>query len=223
MTSFALLAEGETDQVVLEEIIQTIYQEQIDEEVVVRYAQPVYDETSRSRHENFGGWEMLLNFCESKERILQALTANDYIVIQIDTDICEHERIGISKNKKTTTQLIYEMKEFIKSRIPPEVYQNHNERIIFAIAVHSTECWLLPLHAVRDGDKNQVLNCEDRLRRALGAKRIKYVKEPRDYLVFARGFRRYRTLNEAKAHSESLCDFINSLPDLTDFAREADA
>lgn len=211
MVSFALLAEGETDQVVLEEIIQTVYYEALNEEVDVNWVQPIYDETSRSRNINFGGWESLLNFCNSDERMLQALSVNDYVVIQIDTDICEHVRIGLSRNT-LGSQLLQEMKDRILSEIPSEVLDAHREKIIFAIAIHSMECWLLPLHAARDGDKNQILNCEGRLLRALASKGVKYVKDASNYSSFSRDFRRYRALVEAMRHNESLNHFVTSLP-----------
>ncbi|WP_312941218.1 hypothetical protein [Stutzerimonas balearica] len=212
MVSFALLTEGETDQVVLEEIIQTVYTKRTGEEVDVRYVQPIYDETTKSRSENFGGWEMLLDFCQSSDRILEALTANDYIVIQIDTDICEHPRIGLNRANNENCQLLEQMKQYIIGQIPSQVYDAHGTQIIFAVAVHSTECWLLTLHGALDRDKNQVLACENRLKRSLAIKGVKYVKDAKSYAELSKGFRRYKDLMEAKNHNESLSHFIDSLP-----------
>jgi hypothetical protein len=214
MASFAILAEGATDQVVLEEIIQTIYIKMTGDEVDVRYVQPIYDATSAARNENFGGWEMLLDFCNNTERMLETLSTNDYIVIQIDTDICEHKRIGLSRTT-AANQLIQDMKKHITSEIPENIFSTYQERIIFAIAVHSTECWLLPLHAERKKGKSQTLNCEARLLAALATKNIKYAKNAEDYSLFSRGFRKHRTLMEVQDLNESLSHFIEALPKLT--------
>ncbi|MDL5596454.1 hypothetical protein QS468_27310 [Bacillus subtilis] len=216
MMSFALVTEGDTDQAVLEEIIQTIYLEKTGDEVEIRVVQPLYDETTMSRSEVFGGWEMLLDFCSNSERILEALSTNDYLVIQIDTDICEHERIKIpltsNSAPKSSMQLIDEMRAFLESSIPLEVYNTYRENIIFAIAVHSTECWLLPLHANREGDKSQIVNCENRLYRALATQSRKYIKDARNYSEYAKGFRKIKNINMAKTHNESLRLFVDSLP-----------
>lgn len=215
MTSFALVTEGETDQVVLENIIQTIYLDAIDEEVDIRPVQPLYDETSKSRREVFGGWEQALEFCASKDRLLEALSINDFLVIHLDSDICSDDKINIPfvtpEGHKSTRQIIEDMKSLISSRIPIEVYEEHRSKIIFAIAVHSTECWLLPLHARRDGDKSQMVNCENRLRRALAEHKVKYVKDARSYEDFSRAFRKINNIQSAQAHCESLDDFIDTL------------
>ena len=219
MTSFALITEGETDQVILDTIIQTFYIDATDEEVDIRPVQPLYDETSRSRREVYGGWEQALDFCASKERLLEALSTNDFLVIHLDSDICNDVRINIPlvtpEGQKSAPQVIEDMKALIKSKIPTEVYEEHYDKIIFAIAVHSTECWLLPLHARRDGEKSQILGCEKRLLRALAANKIKYVKDARSYESFSHDFRKIQHVNSARKHNESLDSFINSLPVLT--------
>jgi len=211
MVSFALITEGETDQVVLDEIIQTIYIERTGEEVDIRILQPLYDETSKSRNKIYGGWEMLLDFCADKDRVLEALATNDYIIIQIDTDISEHKRINISRLEEPQ-KLIELMKDYLRKTINQELYNNHVNRFIFAIAVHSTECWLLPLHATRENDKSQILNCEKRLTRALASKKIKFSKTAHDFIEYSNGFRTFDILNDARHRNISLNHFIESLP-----------
>ncbi|MAX93111.1 MAG: hypothetical protein CMK99_20595 [Pseudomonas sp.] len=211
MASFALITEGETDQVVLEEIIQTIYIEKTGEEADVRVLQPLYDQTSKSRNKVFGGWEMLLDFCSDKDRVLEALATNDYLVIQIDTDISEHARINISRLKEPK-ELLSCMKTYLQENIDQETFEAYQDKFIFAVAVHSTECWLLPLHEEREKDKSQILNCEKRLTRALASKDINFSKTSKSFAGYAKGFQDFDVLEEARRHNFSLDHFIESLP-----------
>ena len=61
MSTFALITEGVTDQVVIENILIGMF----GEDVFVHPLQPIYDETDSSRIEAFGGWQSVFRYCES--------------------------------------------------------------------------------------------------------------------------------------------------------------
>lgn len=142
MTTIAIISEGITDQVFLEELIFKCINFRDEPEFV--YAQPMYDATHKHTAPH-GGWELVLEFCE--KRILEALGANDYAIIQIDTDCGDHPNFGlelcpggIDKDDET---LVQEAVEIIKSKIGPQTIQHYGDKIIFAICVHSLETWIL--------------------------------------------------------------------------------
>lgn len=91
MTTVALIAEGITDQIVIENIIQELYEDELD----VNYMQPARDATDEARTANFGGWELVLEYCSIPDRIQEALALNDYVIIQIDTDCGDSVRYGV--------------------------------------------------------------------------------------------------------------------------------
>ena len=92
MLTFALVSEGVCDQAVIEHLIQTTCEKILDCEIEVYPMQPLRDATDSSA--NFGGWERVFEFCETG--IPAALSVNDYVVIQIDTDRAEHVKFGVS-------------------------------------------------------------------------------------------------------------------------------
>jgi hypothetical protein len=95
MPSFALITEGITDQAVISAIINSYYRGH-NAEIALNFLQPLRDSTDEAREGSFGGWERVLEHCAAREQIIQALTFNDYIVIQIDTDCGEHQNFGVA-------------------------------------------------------------------------------------------------------------------------------
>ena len=166
MTSFALITEGITDQVVLTAILQATYTEEPD----INEVQPVRDETDNSRQGSFAGWEKVLEYC-GLDFFQQDFIFNDYVIIQIDTDVAEHPNFGVPLTENgadiTTGDLVNNVKEMIANKIGKEIYEKYKDRIIFAISVHSLECWLLPLFINDKKGASRLKNCENHLARAL--------------------------------------------------------
>ena len=211
MTSFALITEGITDQAVLTAILQANYIEEPD----INEVQPIRDETDNSRQGNMAGWEKVLEYC-SLEFFAQDFIANDYVIIQIDTDVAEHPNFGISLTKNgvdvATVDLINNVKDLIATKIGEENYKKYKDRIIFAISVHSVECWLLPFFINDKKAASRVKNCEDHLARALAKKGLPYIKDFRCYESLSRDFFKNKSFILAASRNESLNIFINSLP-----------
>lgn len=153
MIKFGVISEGVTDYWVIDELLYR-YFNTLDQEVYVKHLHPQYDET-----DVFGGWEQLLKFCEGNIISENALE-NDFLIIQIDTDIIEEKPFKISLNKNLEdihSETISKIKEFINPKI-----ENH-DKIIFALGMHSTECWLLGI--IDSSHKNSTVNkCLPKLR-----------------------------------------------------------
>ncbi|QOF91885.1 phage tail protein [Pseudomonas lundensis] len=216
MPSFALVTEGITDQIVIDHLISTIIGNFSEEDADVNILQPLRDATDEARQAKgkFGGWEKVLEFCRNEARLNEALEFNEYLVIQIDTDCCGHVNFGVPLYKEgielKALELIADVQNYIKACLG-DVYQNNADRIIFAIAVHSTECWLMPFYAREEHHKSREKSCAEHLTRALIKEQIKYEKTHACYTHLCKPLKKYKTINDNKSSSTSLNNFIDSL------------
>lgn len=141
-------------------------------------------------------------------------------VIQIDTDSGEQKNFGVAitsgGKERPVSDIIADVKIVISQKLDMTFYEKHKEKFIFAIAVHSLECWLLPLHAHTDSAKRRTLSCQHHLERALKKKNIPYTKNHRSYKTIANGFNRLENIIMASKYSESFAIFLQGLPGLSD-------
>ena len=142
MLTFGVIAEGPTDQTVIENILLGYFEDQEDEPVI-RYIQP-----PRPLTETPAGWGHVFKSLERKDHE-GALQYNDYLVIHIDTDVQEEPGFDVPRRdggkelsiSDRVDRVIHRLKQYID----PGFYQANAHRILFAIAVETIECWLLPL------------------------------------------------------------------------------
>lgn len=211
MISFALITEGITDQAVLESILYGYY----DEEPEVRPIQPARDVTDESRQRDFAGWEKVIEYC-GFDIFRDNFLFNDYVIIQIDTDVCEHPNINIALTKggkdRPASELVADMRAHIVSKIEPATYDEFGDRIIFAISMHSLECWLLPVHIKENRGASRTKNCADHLRNALIKTGAACEKEYRIYQALAKGYEKKKNLDHGRTKNHSFDIFLNSLP-----------
>lgn len=144
MVLFGLAAEGITDQVTLENILCG-YFENPDLEDEIKYLQPPFDKTDEKKNKA-GGWGKLKKYL-AHQRFHDDVLNCKYIIIQIDSDISPE--MGIphqNENSEIDIRLLIE--EIIKHLISvietakSNFYLQNAEKIIFAVSVHSLECWL---------------------------------------------------------------------------------
>jgi len=220
MPSFALIAEGITDQVIIERIIFTVTNnilDDIEDEADIQPLQPLRDATDQSRvaDGNFGGWERVREFCQSPERLEQALEFNDYLVIHIDTDMCEHANFGVpllqAGEPLPAIDLLDRVAIKIKEWLGENFVATHGEKLIFAIAIHSTECWLLTYYGRTEADKCRELACYTHLERNLNRIDRRIEKNHKSFSEISTCFRKHKDLNTSRNLSVSLEAFISSL------------
>lgn len=211
MPSFALIAEGLTDQIVLEQILYGVYQGQ---DVRVNPMQPARDATDESRQASFGGWESVAEYCGFKI-VKEIFAFNDYLIIHIDTDSCEHPNFAIPATEggadRSTDALVADVKRFLIGKLGAEVYAAFQDRIFFAIAVHSVECWILPLHATTAAAK-KTKNCVSHLNIALVKKGFGYKKDYDCYKEISRSYVKRKKIEKYSSYNDSFHVFVNSLP-----------
>lgn len=218
MTTFALITEGVTDQVMLKYFLTGFYGRRENDPIDIVAIQPLRDATDSSRQGNFGGWELVLECVGDSTKIENSLMFNDYLIIQIDTDCGEHINYGVPLHDggepRPVADVITDVKKKLISHIGDDIYKENKDKILFAIAVHSSECWIIHLHSDSKADQKRVSNCEEHLSRALAANNIKYIKDHDLYDKICKPFRKMENINLAKSRNESLDAFIDSLPNI---------
>lgn len=212
MASFALITEGITDQAVISAVLYGLYD---DDEPEIRPVQPLRDATDEARQGNRAGWEKVFEYC-SLDDFAAVFATNDYVIIQVDTDVCGHPNFPVAlvdeNGDRSPADLVAEVKSFIDAKIAPAILATHGNRIFYAISVHSLECWLLPLHAATAADRRRSKNCATHLARVLARKDIALNKDYRTYGKLAKPLQRLAGIDTASQHNESFAMFVTSLP-----------
>lgn len=134
---FAGIAEGITDQKVIDNILVGYFN---DRDININWLQP-------ARIGKSGGHGEVTNYCRSR-KFKAAFERNEYVIIHIDTDISP--KLGVPHHDEhgqplSPDHLIDRVIAKFKEEIGEDIYNQFANNIIFAIAVHSIECWLLPL------------------------------------------------------------------------------
>jgi len=215
MHSFRLITEGVTDQVTLEIILSIFYD---DPDIDVERLQPPDDETDKYKQKEgeYGGWHMVFRYLKSIE-LKEAVGFTDYFIIQVDTDVSQefnvpHQEAG---QDLTPKEIFERVKEKLIIAMDKEFYDTYKSKFLFAICIHSIECWFLPLYFT-DKRKSKLLNCLETLNRQL-ARREGFTIDPnmkksRYYEKIAKKFRTQKNLLTLASHSPSFKIFIDNLP-----------
>ncbi|MEY9184968.1 hypothetical protein ABIG06_006495 [Bradyrhizobium sp. USDA 326] len=209
MPTFALVSEGITDQIILEQIIHQFLADRFDNDLDINPLQPLRDATDTAIAAPHGGWELVLEFCE--ERVMDALSANDYVVIHLDTDQGDHPNFGLhlicQGGDRPYDELVADAIKIIAARVGGQVYAAHVDRLLFAISVHTMESWLL-LYFL---DRNEPKNSLSRLNRELTRQnKSPLVKEAAHYKRIAGKIKRKR-LSALNGTNTSLGMFLERL------------
>ena len=161
MKTIALVCEGVSESKILTYIINRY----LDGDVVVNSIQPSLTTAhGLEKQASEGGWLQVLNHC-SDDMLKDIMAANDYLVIQIDTDTCNQKHYDVNPynedNQKITDDVLYErVCARLKRDISPEIWDKYFGRVIFAVCINETECWLLPLYYENDTKKRcATTNC----------------------------------------------------------------
>jgi hypothetical protein len=171
MPSFGLISEGVTDRIVIKNILCGYFDNPDIE--VTRLPEPL-DETDKNNPVNYSNWQLVLQYCEST-KFKEAFQFIDYLIVQIDTDVCDEPDFGIKKieagKELTPEELAEKVSLKLQGLIGQDFYEKFSKQIIFAIAVHSTECWLLPIFC-KNHEKQKYKGCLKALDRCLEAQKV---------------------------------------------------
>jgi hypothetical protein len=217
MPSFGIVAEGFTDQIVIDNII-TGYFGDADEEPIVNYVQPLLDATGARGAPEPDGWGMVLKFLELGEH-RRALQFNDYLVLHVDTDVSEQTGFDVPHREDGRALSVPELVERVNAKlagiIGAEFCAAHGDRLIFAVAVHGIECWLLPLlyQSNHAGKITGCLNAANEARKKRNEKPLstREHKDPRSYQDASRAYTKRKRLLALCDKNPSLGLFVRQL------------
>ncbi len=231
MPTFGLITEGVTDQHVIAAILEGCFDP---EEIDVSPFSPIADNTYKHAPQSFSNWELVLEYCASP-KFAEAFPFVDYIVVQIDTDQCDDPRFGVQKHDEghllPVEEIVTRVAAKLQQQIGDAVWDMYHERILFAVAVDTIECWLLPLYVVEAKGKARTLNCLEFLNRSLLKKNLRPInpqsKEPRLYEKLADPYSRGSELAKHGGKNPSLAIFLERVktvfPTTIEDATPADA
>ncbi|KAB0300728.1 hypothetical protein F2Z80_16540 [Vibrio fortis] len=220
-----IAAEGKTDQHTIENILIGYfkgkgYQLSSDE---VLQAQPSGDATDQNNINGFGNWTNLLDYLQGT-KIQEDVDAYDYLILQVDTDVCENKPFSVPRTDGGATKPVETLVIDVVNRLiqlmniaSAQFYNDNKDKIIFAISVHSIECWIFKYF---ENEKNKsgvskVLKCEAALSAVVNRKHkklAKYLEKTKDnYFELTKGFRKPKALEEVKAKDKSFEMFYDNL------------
>ncbi len=140
-----IVSEGVSDYRVLNHIISR-YLKELDV-----YTIPLNPKQDKGKQIGFSGWQGVLNYIsgtDEKNLFVEALKEDcEYVVVQIDTDVCAE--YGVEHLMDDLPQLWENVCNNLSNRIPTDFDKS---KLIFAITIDETECWLIPF--IDDNKKN---------------------------------------------------------------------
>jgi hypothetical protein len=216
MHDFALVTEGPTDHAILNNILLGYFKNQREPAVHREHPDP-------QAAAAFGGWTLLLQYLRDK-KFRQAFQLNRFLIIQVDTDISQNQGFDVPHQDENgplpVPKLVENVIERLRAAIGQPDLATYDGRFIFAVAVHQTECWVLPLW-FSDARAEKITGCVaalgrcPTLREKLTQKRFRWIraeeKDARSYDEASRGFRKTNTLHEKGRKNPSLALFLNDL------------
>ena len=218
---FAIVAEGITDHLVLKNIILGFFDQQ-EPEPSFAFVQPPLDETGRAGLPRPpGGWTLVLKYLQ-EGRYKQALQFNKYLVIQIDSDVCEDYGVSrlVDGRSRSPEEMLEAIRTVLLSHIDQEFLKNEGYRLLFAIGLDEIECWLLPLVFERNEESklrkitgcleaiNYKLKKLDRGGAVLSSNQGKY---PAEYDRLSKRYQKHGVLIDAARFNQGLEYFLEQL------------
>ncbi len=145
--TFGIISEGVTDQAIIEQILYAHFG---NPDLDIRPLQPQRLVSNQTK--GFASWTLIFHYCLSDD-FREAFSDVDFVILQIDTDICHHAPFGIDAKRSSETVEAFILRvqerfvELWEAKWGADFCLHFFHRILFAVAVQASECWLLPLYA----------------------------------------------------------------------------
>lgn len=206
----ALITEGISEYRVLKHILIKYFKEY---DIEINQIQP---RLVHERQEGTGGWVEVLRYCGRRE-ISDILVENDYLIIQIDTDNSRYAPFGIEHARgsvrKTELELCEEVEAKLEGLIQPDILEASRDRILFAVCVHTIECWLMTIFK-----KNGTSNCLESLKVTMAQEKMPRIESEKNspksrigYEAILRKWSKRQEIERSAALRPSFGVFVNKL------------
>lgn len=168
MTTIGILSEGRTDQKVIEQVLLGFF-DRSDALEIHSLFPPVVPLPGEPKE---GGWTVLRHRLEAGHH-RQAIKFNDFLVIHIDTDVCEEKGYEVARRDPSSGESLEPdtLRKAVIARLVEwlgaDFCEKYGDRLLFAIAVDTIECWLLPLLEDKPAKQRKTTSCDAAVNAAL--------------------------------------------------------
>lgn len=211
--TFGLITEGASEHKIIKHIITKFFKES---DPFIIQIQPKLSDNFKQ--ENVGGWVKVLKYCQRPE-LNDIFIENDYVVIQIDSDLSPTAPFSVSHdNPQNISKLYNDVIQKLKSLILPEILKKYDSKLFFAICIHSIECWLLPIYYTnhhKSDTKTCIATLNDALRKndihVLPLSGKNDANSQKTYQIVLSNWKRKQDLIAASNHNLGFKKFITSI------------
>lgn len=121
-------------------------------------------ETKQGAQDGFGSWQGVLEYIKGDDQmIVEAVNEGcSYVIVHIDTDV--REQYGVAVDFESHEELHDNVKSLLIRGLHREFDRN---KLIFAIAIHETECWLIPFLTDDKKDCGKTDSCVNTINKLL--------------------------------------------------------
>lgn len=212
-----IIAEGTTDQAVLENILKGLGYDESD--IIPIRPDLSMDETDKQFYniDTFGGWEYVKKDCIERTKLDEffMIADNQSIIIQVDTlEINQNKSLIQKPQKQNNPNYAQELKEYAQTLRQSVIdiingwLQNHyQEKLLYAICIEEMESWILTIYTKKD--TLNAANPKETLKYVLKGKLS--VGDKDCYKEISKAFRKKKKLLLYSKLNYSLQAFIDSL------------
>ena len=184
----------------------------------IEWISPRYIQEKGPHEKDRGTWERVFQYLRAGD-YRETLQFPGYLVVQVDTDVSTHVNFGVAHQepatgqKRTPEELVTAVRERLKREMAAGDWELVGARLLFAIGVHETQCWLTPL--VADGVRQKAITgCDHAVQQGISDRNLRRefgLKEVRAYDVVSSPFRKKKELAAATRKQRSLAMFLEEL------------
>lgn len=211
MPKIGIIAEGETDQIVIENILIGLGVDAAD----VIQLRPKYRTDETDKGYQGGTWQGVKNDCLERiefDRFFQ-IADNELIIIQLDTAECEETDFGVLRpTKENNANYATELRQNVIQKVNTWLDNHYENKLLYAITIEEMESWILTIYL--NEDTVQRINPKPKLQAELTRKNVtnKGCRNKKDFFDKQTiDFRKKKNLNVFVARNKSLSDFTESV------------
>lgn len=98
-------------------------------------------ETPHGKQDGFGGWQSVIEYITGNDQMINEAIEEgcQFVIVHIDTDV--RIEYGLANDYDSPEHLHADVVKLLLDHVHPDF---DKDKLIFAIAINETECWLIP-------------------------------------------------------------------------------
>lgn len=171
-------------------------------------------ETPQGAQDGFGSWQGVLKYIKGDDQmIMEAIKEGcNYVIVHIDSDV--RDQYGVLADYENDKELHENVKAKLTETVHPDFDKN---LLIFAIAIHETECWLIPFLTEDKKSCSKIDSCVNAVNKFLkdkgsidkDNKNAEKVRPIYQYILDQK--RKAKDIKKASRHNYGFTYFIDTL------------